>query len=109
MENYFSEISRVLKKGGKALITYYLLNEESLKLIESNKGSCAFIHKFGVFRALNKKNPERGIAYDEDFVKILYEKNGLQIKEPIYYGGWCGRKNFNDKTQDIIIAIREHV
>lgn len=106
MENYFSEISRVLKKGGKALISYCLLNEESLKLIESDKSYFAFIHKFGVFRALNKNNPEKGIAYDEDFVKNLYKKNGLQIKEPIHYGGWCGRKNFNNKTQDRIIAIK---
>ena len=29
MENYLSEISRVLRNNGRCLITYYLLNEES--------------------------------------------------------------------------------
>lgn len=35
IENYLSEIARVLKKGGRFLITFFLLNKESLELINA--------------------------------------------------------------------------
>ena len=34
IENYFSEVVRVLKRHGRCLITYILLNPESLELID---------------------------------------------------------------------------
>jgi len=37
MENYFSQIARVLRKKGRCLITFFLLNKESLRLIEMVK------------------------------------------------------------------------
>jgi len=39
MENYLKEISRVLKPGGRCFITYFLLNNESEKLIKTGKSS----------------------------------------------------------------------
>ena len=33
MENYLKQIARVLKPGGRCLITYFLLNPESAKLM----------------------------------------------------------------------------
>ncbi len=36
MENYLSEIARVLKSDGRVFITYFLLNPESLELIRAN-------------------------------------------------------------------------
>ena len=42
MENYLSEVSRVLKKKGKCLITYLLLNCESSDLIEQRRSKLDF-------------------------------------------------------------------
>jgi len=41
-------------------------------------------------------------------IEGIYEKLSLSIKEPIYYGSWCGRKEvLPGLMQDIIIAIKE--
>ena len=37
MENYLSEIVRVLRKGGRCFITYFLLNPETIKLMKQNQ------------------------------------------------------------------------
>jgi len=106
LENYVSEISRVLKKGGKCLISFFLLNDESLKLIKENKSTMPFVHELGACRVLRKENPEFAIAYDEDFIRNVYKKNGLEIMEPIYYGNWCGRKT-TFTSQDFVFAIKK--
>lgn len=105
MENYFCEIVRVLKKGGRCLITFFLLNKESLQLINARKGTLDFKYEFGEFRTIDTNTPEAAICYDEAFVFGLYEKHGLKIKQPVRYGSWCGRSNFLS-YQDIIVASK---
>lgn len=106
LENYMSEISRVLKKGGKCLITYFLLNKESLSLIDEGKAQFTFKYKFDKYQIETKEVPEDAIAYDEAYIKELYPKYNLQIQEPIHYGAWCGRKHYLS-GQDIIIAKKK--
>lgn len=45
LENYLSEISRVLKTGGKCLITFFILNEESESLVRSGRSTLDFRYK----------------------------------------------------------------
>jgi SAM-dependent methyltransferase len=45
MDNYLAEVSRVLKQGGNCLITYFLLNQESLEMIKNNKSLVPFEYK----------------------------------------------------------------
>lgn len=104
LENYFSEIVRVLKKGGKSLITYFLLNDESRSLLNSGRSKVDFKYDYGKFRVMDNKTPELAVAYEESFVLNLYDKHGFKI-EGIYYGSWCGRKDFLN-YQDIIIATK---
>jgi ubiquinone/menaquinone biosynthesis C-methylase UbiE len=106
MENYFCEIARVLKKRGRCLITFFLLNTESLKLIDTKLSTLNFRHDVGEFRTIDKNEPESAVAYDEKFIRKLYEKKRLNIAEPIRHGSWCGRKNFLS-YQDIIIAVKK--
>ncbi len=42
MDNYLSEVARVLKPDGRCLITYFLLNPESLALIDAEESSFNF-------------------------------------------------------------------
>jgi SAM-dependent methyltransferase len=105
IENYVSEIVRVLRKDGKCLITFFLLNKESLKLIETKKSTLDLKFVFDEYRTIDKDTPEAAIAYDEQFIRGLYGKYGLNIKEPTYYGSWSGRKEFLS-YQDIIVATR---
>ncbi len=104
-ENYLTEIARTLRQGGKCLITYFLLNPESLKLVETRASTLDFKYQMSGFRTTDQHTPEAAVAYDENFIRGLHQKYGLKIAEPIRYGSWCGRKNFLS-YQDLIIATK---
>ncbi|HEV2915840.1 MAG TPA: class I SAM-dependent methyltransferase [Pyrinomonadaceae bacterium] len=103
MEHYFSEIARVLKPGARCLITFFLLNEEATALIDNKMGTYNFEHHRAGYRTINGETPENAVAYDETFIRSLYERYGLKVREPIHYGYWCGRKDFLS-FQDIVVA-----
>jgi SAM-dependent methyltransferase len=109
MENYLSEIVRVLKKGGMTFASYFLLNEVSLKFCDTNLDAKSthidFKYNFGNYRVAFKDNSAHAIAYSEKYIRRLYDRYGLKIVEPIRYGSWCGRKKFFE-FQDIIIASK---
>lgn len=105
VENYFSEIARVLKKGGRSLLTFFLLNKGSLELINAKKSTLDFKYEYEKYRIINPYISEDAVCYDELFILNLYDKYKLTIKEPIHYGSWCGRRNFLS-YQDIIVAIK---
>jgi SAM-dependent methyltransferase len=104
--NYFHEIGRVLKPGGRTVNTIFLLNEESLPLIESGESRQGVLHEFGDLARVKRPNrPEAWIALDEDFVRQAHNEAGLGIEE-VRYGAWSGREasgpGFGKK--DIIVA-----
>ncbi len=104
VENYLSEISRVLKPGGRCAITFFIVNDESEKLIQSGNSSLDFKFKMeeGCLTPY-ESFPEAAIAYQENFVLKLFEKYNLKIDSPIHYGHWCKRDQFLT-YQDLIIA-----
>jgi SAM-dependent methyltransferase len=109
MENYFSEIGRMLKPRGKCVVTFFLLNRESLRKIDAGLNSIKlpFIYdcQQEICRIADLKTPEATVAHEESYVRELYEKNSLGVTE-ITYGSWCGRKEFLGCLQDAIIAVR---
>ena len=105
MEHYFSEISRTLKQNGRCLITFFLLNEETNKLFKEKPQELKFIHGTGIYRAIHPTLLESAISYDETYIKSLFTKYHLSVREPVHYGSWCGRDE-HLSYQDIIIAIK---
>lgn len=101
VENYLGEIARVLKKGGRALITFFLINEESRAFVES--GNSKFNREFEGCLVIDANLPEAAIAYEESYIKTLMGKYGLEISDPVYYGSWSKRDVFLS-SQDIILA-----
>ena len=106
VENYLSEIGRVLAPGGRCLASFFLLNEESLDSIRSGASTINFRHDFGEYRTKDKDTPEAAIAYPEDYIRSLYAERGLAIVEPIHYGSWPSRRDFLS-YQDVVVALRE--
>jgi SAM-dependent methyltransferase len=106
VENYMSEISRVLKPGGRCLITFFILNEESLNLMHDGKSQFDFKYDLGGCLSTEIDTPEAAIAYEEEVVKNLFDKNRLVITPSIYYGSWCGREKFLT-YQDLIVAEKK--
>lgn len=105
VEHYLSEIGRVLKSGGRALITYFLLNDESLQLLESGKSAIKFVPYLSNCRTERLDNPTCAIAYDEAHVRQSHAAVGLSITEPIYYGSWSGREKYTS-YQDITLSTK---
>lgn len=108
VESYFAEIARVLKQGGKCVITYFLLNPESQRRIEAglNTIEVPYDHESGRCRIADPDTPEAIVAYDEAYIRSLYEKHGLSITE-VTFGFWCGRAEFLNAQQDVVIAVKE--
>lgn len=105
LENYLSEISRVLKPEGKCLITFFLLNEESENLVRAGNSSLDFSHEIPGCKTTSIDDPEAATAYTEEFILGLFNKYGFKIAQPIHYGSWCKREVFLT-YQDLIIATK---
>lgn len=102
MDHYLSEINRVLKKNGRCCITYFIINQESVQLINEKKSGLQFENTDKGYYTINKETPEAAVAYEEPVLLDLYRKYGLKV-EPIYYGNWCNRPKFVS-YQDFIVA-----
>lgn len=100
VENYISEIKRVMKKGGLCYATFFIMNEEAQHLMKDHfKFAYEYEHHF----LMNKNVQSANVAYKEDFLKKLINDKELNI-DNIYYGWWCGRnKTESVQFQDVIV------
>lgn len=105
VENYLSEIHRILARGGRCLITYFLLNDVSLPMIEQGSSALDFRHVLDGYRTISLEDVEAAIAFDEAWVRDLYRRLGLSIKG-VDYGSWCGRRDYLS-YQDLVLAIKD--
>lgn len=105
MEHYFVEISRVLRKGGNCLITFFLANDESIALMEQGKSTIDFKHQFPGFLTRDHDVPESAVCYPEEYVRQLFDHYQFDL-QAVHYGSWCGRSGALS-VQDIIIARKK--
>lgn len=106
MENYLSELARVLKTGGQCLLTFFLLNDSTERFIKAGKSAFHFPHRWGPCGVQSLETPENVVGYDEAVVQQLFSANGLAIRQPISYGYWTGRTGTTN-SQDVVIARKE--
>ena len=102
IENYLSEIARVLKPGGKALITWFLWDNK-----DKPNPILDFYHPIDdISRTTLPQNPEAALAFERAWVEILYNDLNLKI-ESVELGGW--REGVTDGSiQDLIIARKKN-
>lgn len=107
VERYTDEIVAALVPGGTCFCTYFLIDDESLRLMRAGlAGVFDFKHRGEGYRTLAPDAPEHALAYDESWVRGVYQARGLRIVEPIRYGRWSGRAD-GLSLQDIVIARKE--
>lgn len=97
LRNYVREIRRVLKPGGKCFASFFLLNAESLEAMATPQTGREFPYEHdATCRVADRDWPEDAVAYDEHFVRGLFEKQGLGVAE-VVFGSWCrGEANGQD-------------
>lgn len=103
VDNYLSELHRVLRPDGVCLITWFLLNAESEALLLDGKATIDFRHQWAGCRVVNPLVPEEAVAYQETDAIEAYRRHGLELCWPIHNGSWCGRPDFVS-FQDICVA-----
>jgi SAM-dependent methyltransferase len=95
--NYVAEIGRVLKPNGKCFASFFLLTAESLRGMETPETGRRFPYEQDAHcRVADLDWPEDAVAYDESFVRGLFEKAGLGIDEVVYGSWWRGEANGQD-------------
>lgn len=103
VKNYLSEITRVLRPGGRCAISFFLLNEESRRRMAEGLGAFNFKCELDGCYTQNAENPEWAVAYDEERVRFMFGECGLTIREPILYGTWSSSEV---QMQDIVVAFK---
>lgn len=105
LDHYLSEIRRLMRPRGWSLITYFLLNDESIRLMPGDRAFINFSCDYGDYRK-HDPGPSGTFAYPEQNILRLYRKHRLTISGPIHYGYWCGCEG-GLSSQDIIVATKE--
>lgn len=105
LENYISEIARVMSPGGRLFATFFLLNPESRNLIRKGSSTLDLKHEGPGYLTINPTMPECAIAFPEEYVLGLLEKKGFSVQTPVHYGSWSGRSKFTS-YQDIVLASK---
>lgn len=104
VDNYLNQIARVMRSGGKCLVTFFLVNDDIMKRMERGETNFTFKHSYGDYLLMDKSVKEANIAYKESFLQELYDKYGLK-RETVYYGQWSN----SDKSvsfQDVVVLSK---
>lgn len=102
IENYISEIQRVLVKEKKCFATFFIIDED-VKTSSNSIGSKNFPHNFGNYYLMDKSVKEANVAFKKTYIEDLLKKNNLELTHFIK-GNWSGIENPElNEHQDIVI------
>lgn len=102
-EHYVGEIARVLRPGGRVFGTWFLLNEESRRLVSEGRSTLRFAHTIEGGMTIDREVLGQAVSIDEAQVRGWHAHGSLAIEDPIHYGNWCGRAKFLT-YQDVLVA-----
>ena len=97
------EIARVLKAGGRAVVSFFLLDDAIRERLLDPLVQPRFAHAPEAFYAIaDPRAPEAAIAYDADTVRDAFAARGLNVTH-VERGSW--RAIVNPLTyQDLVVA-----
>jgi SAM-dependent methyltransferase len=102
---YAAEVARTLRPGGTVLMTFFLLNPESRRKLETPSSRLRFRYIRGRgLRVEDGTRPEGAVAYPEHAVRSILRARGLEVQQ-ILFGAWHGMEGAVS-WQDIVIARR---
>lgn len=100
VRHYLSEIGRVLRAGGRCVVTSFLLRR-GMRAADQRAGRHNFIHPIGGAWSASAKVPEIGIAFDAVRFEGWVGEAGLELVE-FHRGDWH-REGPGIAYQDVIV------
>lgn len=105
VQQYVSEISRVLKPGGSMYATFFILNENSRQQMNSDSNPFNFRHERGMYSLLDPKVKSANVAFDETYLVNQIILPARLAVASIAYGRWStGRPGSSIDFQDRIVC-----
>lgn len=104
VNNYLREIRRVLHKDGRCFATFFIIDEDAKRLIETGRSTISLSHTLsdGCVVA-NSDVPENAVGYREEELRAMVEEAGMRIVQS-YQGQWPGRTSFLT-YQDVFLLV----
>ena len=104
-QHYLEETARVLRPGGSCLLTFFLLSPEAESEMEAGRAAFRFEHEIEGAATTDPRLPEEAVAYRVDDLRTMIERAGLEVREPIHFGGWANAAGA-PTLQDVVVARR---
>ncbi len=105
VRRYLSEIRRVLKAHGRAMLTFYVVDDVARRMMVEPNSIFNFDVKLDDCLTIDGQTPERAIAYSESQMADFLREANLALVKPILFGSWSGRPSMLE-AQDVIIVKR---
>ena len=100
LDNYIRELARVLVPGGRAVASFYLLNETTRNHIVAGRSAFQFTTPIGDAMVNDADRPSWAVAHHEDRVREALSANRLEILK-WYPGRWASE---GIQVQDLVIV-----
>jgi ubiquinone/menaquinone biosynthesis C-methylase UbiE len=101
LERYVSEISRVLRPGGRCFCTAYIISQEARTQIDKGASHRIFTPQEGGYWTDSPTNPEAATAYPDDYFNSVFSGNSLAINQVVPGEWWA-----NQFAQDFMVAVK---
>lgn len=107
VEHYVAELARVLKPGGRCLLSVLLTDPVHQRNLDKGQSAVPLPHDHGFYRTMLADRPEEAVAYDPAYLCELLARNGLVVQEPLHFGNWSGSRPDELVGQDVVVAVRQ--
>jgi SAM-dependent methyltransferase len=101
-DHYVAEIARVLAPGGRALATFFLLDDRSRAAIADGVAGLPFLDPEGEVAVVSEEVPEEAVAYDRAWIEAALSRHGLELLA-VHEGTWTGAED-GVSFQDLVVA-----
>jgi SAM-dependent methyltransferase len=113
-ENYFKQTARVLKKEGRAVFSFFILDNyhpDKIRPLGFSREAFNFDHEYlsfgDEFKISNPENPEEMTAYKKSLIEKYAKDAGLELVEEPVIGFWSGSSETWVGAQDIVVLKKQ--
>jgi SAM-dependent methyltransferase len=101
--HFLRQFRRVLRPDGRVFASFFVLDEESVRLSAETPDGLTFLHPYRDGCRINDAaSPEAAVAYAPGALGRMLRRGGFVLDQPVHLGSWCGRQGVED-GQDIAV------